>query len=433
MHGAAGIGVCFGWRRRTPSPPSPPGDRVESDGARRPVTRDALPTRPGRTRMYHPDHTSRRGGEDPGARCHDLGPWRCRLRSSTVDPVHTARPRTAAPTAFTRIATVATVLAFGVVVLGAYVRLTDAGLGCPDWPGCYGRPVPGAEAADAGKAWREMIHRYAAGTLGLLVAALAAMAWRRRRSSDQPRLVPALLLGVIIFQSLLGMWTVTLLLEPVIVMGHLLGGLTTLGLLTWLALGPRSPADGPRQPGALAATAVAVLIAQMALGGWTSANYAATACPDVPACRSAFWPDADFAGGFVARPDVPAARLPLEAKTAIHLAHRVGAALTVVMLGSLALALSRGGRSGRQRWAGAFLATALAMQATLGISLVAAGFPLSLGVAHNAGAALLLVASVAAAHSLGTQNPGKSRRRSSRSTGPRTSTSAEVVEGSSRP
>lgn len=374
-----------------------------------------------------------RRGEDPRARRHDLGPWRRRRRSSTVDPVHIARARTAAPTTLTRLATVAAGLAFGVVVLGAYVRLTDAGLGCPDWPGCYGRPIPGVEAADAGKAWREMIHRYAAGTLGVLVAALAVMAWRRRRSAEQPRLVPAVLLGVIVVQSLLGMWTVTLLLEPVIVMGHLLGGLTTLGLLTWLALGPRSPADGPRGPGALGATAVALLVVQMALGGWTSANYAATACPDVPACRSAFWPDADFAGGFVARPDVPAARLPLEAKTAIHLAHRVGAALTVLMLGSLALALSRRSRTSRQRWAGAVLATALAVQATLGISLAAAGFPLTLGVAHNAGAALLLVASVTAAHSLGTQNPGKSRRRSSRSTGPRTSTSAGVVEGSRRP
>lgn len=330
-----------------------------------------------------------------------------------------------------RLALAGALLAFGVVVLGSWVRLTDAGLGCPDWPGCYGHVAPGADALDPGRAWREMIHRYAAGALGLLVAALAARAWRQRRRPGHQRLVPALLAGLIVLQSLLGMWTVTLLLEPVVVMAHLLGGLTTLALLTWLAAGPRRDADGvPRRLRALAWTGIGALAVQIALGGWTSANYAATACPDVPACRVEVWPEASFTAGFVDRPDVPAADLPLPAKTAIHLAHRVGAAVAVAAGGLLALGLARS--PGRRRY-GILLGAALALQAGLGIALVLTGFPLVLGVAHNAGAALLVVASTLAVHALGAQNPGKRRRRSSRETGPSTETPGGVVSGSRRP
>lgn len=349
--------------------------------------------------------------------------------------MHVARtPRAAvsAP-AVRRLALVAAVLAFGVVVLGSYVRLTDAGLGCPDWPGCYGRLAPGENALEAGKAWREMIHRYAAGTLGLLVGAVGVRAWLRRSEPGSPRLVPALLVGVVVFQSLLGMWTVTLLLEPVVVMGHLLGGLTTLLLLTWLAAGPRpAPLPGDRRLRVLGGIGLAALAVQIALGGWTSANYAATACPDLPACRVEVWPEASFTGGFVSRPDVPAADLPLPAKTAIHLAHRVGAAVAVVAVGTFGVALLRAGSPGRRRRGGLLLG-AVAVQATLGLLLVATGFPLALGVAHNAGAALLAVAATVALHGLGVQKPGKRRRRSSRSTGPVTETPAGVVSGSSRP
>jgi cytochrome c oxidase assembly protein subunit 15 len=161
-------------------------------------------------------------------------------------------------TVFHRLAWAALVLTFGVVVLGAYVRLSDAGLGCPDWPGCYGRqldiPDQAQQIAEANaayphrpvepaKAWKEMIHRYGAGTLGLLVLVLAALAWRNRRDPAQPVALPLVLLGLIGFQSLLGMWTVTWQLKPIVVMGHLLGGLTTLGLLAWLVLrqGRRDP------------------------------------------------------------------------------------------------------------------------------------------------------------------------------------------------
>ncbi|MEO8224733.1 MAG: COX15/CtaA family protein, partial [Gammaproteobacteria bacterium] len=207
-------------------------------------------------------------------------------------------------------------LALVVIVLGAYVRLSDAGLGCPDWPGCYGHLVlPGDlgqraaaqavfpnRALEAGKAWREMIHRYAASSLGFVITLVALFAWRNRRSLRQPVALPLALLGVVIFQGLLGMWTVTLLLKPLIVMGHLLGGLTTLGLLTWLLLDERRR-NADRQRRRLSGPVVAgllVLVGQIALGGWTSSNYAALACPDVPTCQGEWWPtEVNFAEAFV--------------------------------------------------------------------------------------------------------------------------------------
>ena len=152
--------------------------------------------------------------------------------------------------AFSQLAIAACVLALCVVVLGAWVRLSHAGLGCPDWPGCYGhldvpesaRHIEAANAAwpdrpvEPGKAWKEMIHRYAAGTLGLLIVALAVTAWRRRHEPGQMLTLPLALVGLVLFQALLGMWTVTLLLKPLIVLGHLLGGLTTFAMLLWLWL-----------------------------------------------------------------------------------------------------------------------------------------------------------------------------------------------------
>jgi cytochrome c oxidase assembly protein subunit 15 len=203
--------------------------------------------------------------------------------------------------AFVWIARVATVLALLVVTVGAWVRLTDAGLGCPDWPGCYGQLVVSAESArdpavadlhsvrplDTGKAWREMIHRYLASTLGLLCVALAVIGVRNRSAPTQPWRVPLVLLALVVFQGLLGMWTVTLLLKPVIVVAHLLGGLTTLALLFWLGrFRTKRLVVGPKI-GALAVAAVVALGLQIALGGWTSANYAALACPDFPTCQNA--------------------------------------------------------------------------------------------------------------------------------------------------
>ncbi|MDE0361196.1 MAG: COX15/CtaA family protein, partial [Rhodospirillaceae bacterium] len=209
-------------------------------------------------------------------------------------------------TSFVRLARIGTLLALLVVVIGAWVRLTDAGLGCPDWPGCYGQLIvtestrEAAEAfperpLDVGKAWREMIHRYLATGLGLLCLIMAGLAWANRRDPEQPTRLAYVLLALVIFQGLLGMWTVTLLLQPVIVMAHLLGGLATLGLLFWLGewrrllssrggLRPPEHAVRTASPGLARAgvTALLILVVQIALGGWTSANYAALACPDFP-------------------------------------------------------------------------------------------------------------------------------------------------------
>lgn len=302
------------------------------------------------------------------------------------------------------------VLAFLVVTIGAWVRLTDAGLGCPDWPGCYGQlVVPGtpieqmdALAAfperplDVGKAWREMVHRYLATGLGVICVALAALAWLNRLDTAQPRRMPLVLLGVVIFQGLLGMWTVTLLLKPVIVMAHLLGGLTTLGLLFWLGewrtrYPSRSSAVPALKPMALAAAVVLVL--QISLGGWTSANYAALACPDFPTCQTRWWPPvADFQEGFVMWRglgiDYEGGVLDNPARVAIHFTHRLGAIATTVALGLLAWLMLK--RAELRPDAVALLA-ALMLQLGLGASIVLYGVPLAVAVAHNGVGALLLL------------------------------------------
>jgi cytochrome c oxidase assembly protein subunit 15 len=314
---------------------------------------------------------------------------------------------------YRRLVPAATVLTLCVVVLGAWVRLTDAGLGCPDWPGCYGTlTVPktaeqmdyaaGAfpeRPVDHGKAWREMIHRYFAGALGLLVFAIAAAAWANRRDPQQPVRLPLALAGIIIAQSLLGMWTVTLLLKPFIVTLHLLGGLTTLGLLFWLTLDivrPRPAIRVPRRLPALGLAALLLLGVQITLGGWTSTNYAALACPDFPTCQTQWWPEMDFAEGF--RPwhglgiDYEGGILDSPARTAIHYVHRLGAVVVTLALGGLALAALAGGRPPPLRRAGGFLLGALAVQVAIGIGIIHYSLPLSLATAHNAGAALLLLA-----------------------------------------
>ena len=307
---------------------------------------------------------------------------------------------------FNRLVLGAFCLTLVVVVLGAWVRLTDAGLGCPDWPGCYGELTVPEHAVDAGKAWREMIHRYAAGILGLLVFSFTVIAFRRRREPGHPFKLPLAIAAVIVFQAALGMWTVTLLLKPVVVMGHLLGGLTVLAL-TWLLLlrarGLAAPTvRAPAGLRGLAAFALAVVIAQVALGGWTSSNYAAVACPDFPTCQAELWPEMDFGEGFIVwrglGTNYEGGVLALDARTAIHMAHRLGAAVTFVFVGALALTLLVAGRERLWRTLGAALGCALLLQLALGILTVVLGFPLAIAVAHNAGAALLLLTVVTLNH-----------------------------------
>ena len=307
-------------------------------------------------------------------------------------------------TPFQRIARLAFVTCLIVVVMGAWVRLTDAGLGCPDWPGCYGQllvPNDPAAAADyperpleVGKAWREMIHRYAASGLGLLIVIMAALAWRNRVDPRQPLTLPLALVAIVVFQGMLGMWTVTLLLKPTIVMLHLLGGMTTLALLFWLA---RPVPSGPQHPGlrVFAAIGLAVLAVQIALGGWVSTNYAALACPDFPTCQTQWWPTMDFQNGF--KPwhglgiDYEGGILDNASRVAIHVTHRIGAVVTALVLGLLAWRAWR--EPGLER-AARYVAAALAAQLAIGVAIVLTQLPLSLAVAHNAVAALLLISVV---------------------------------------
>ncbi len=304
-------------------------------------------------------------------------------------------------------------LAFTVIVVGAYVRLEDAGLGCPDWPGCYGRligvpdavhDVAQAEQAfpgrtvDAGRAWKEMFHRYLAGTLGLLILAIAGLAWRRRGAARRPPWLATALVFLVALQAALGMWTVTMLLKPAIVTLHLLGGMATLALLIWLALREIGPATAPAAAQRLRPWAVLglmLLVAQIALGGWVSSNYAALACTDFPTCNGQWLPPMDFRQAFhvLRELGMTAAGAPLtqEALTAIHWTHRLGALVTVLYLGALALAALRTPGLASQ---GVLLLVLLLVQAALGAANVFARLPLALAVAHSAGAALLLAALV---------------------------------------
>lgn len=310
--------------------------------------------------------------------------------------------------AFRTVARIALLLCFIVVVLGAWVRLTDAGLGCPDWPGCYGKMiVPQAEFIDqanpafaarpleTGKAWREMIHRYAAGVLGLLILALAVVAWRRRQDPEQPVKTPIFLVGLVLFQSTLGMWTVTLLLKPTIVTLHLLGGMATLGMLAWLALPSRAAEpDGGRTFRRLGSLALAVVIAQITLGGWVSTNYAALSCPDFPQCQGQWWPEMDFATGFTLwhglGVDYEGGILHNSARVAIHVTHRVGAVVALLAIGLAALWARRRAPSAAGRLAGSMVGVALLAQVLLGIVMVKTSLPLAIAVAHNGLAAVLL-------------------------------------------
>ena len=324
-----------------------------------------------------------------------------------------------------RLCVLGVLLCFAVVVLGAYVRLTAAGLGCPDWPGCYGHLTPaGAQAAgstaafpgqpfEPGKAWREMIHRYAVGTLSAIIVLLTALAIGTRRQRVLSVPLALALFATLIMQAALGMLTVTWRLNPLIVTLHLLFGMTTLALLWWLLLSlPRGAIAlqvGAHAVGAGSARSLAlarrlallgliVLALQIALGGWTSSNYAAVACPDFPTCQNAWWPRSDYRHAFVLwhglNIDYEGGVLDNAARVAIHFTHRLGALITTLVLTlAAALVLRRRGLSGAGLPACALLA-ALLLQLSLGVSMVMRGFPLALATAHTAGAALLLLATL---------------------------------------
>ena len=301
-----------------------------------------------------------------------------------------------------RLALATLVLTFVVVVVGAYVRLSDAGLGCPDWPLCYGRAIP--DPGDDVRAWKEMGHRYLAATLGLLIFGLVFSAWRTRQS---PWLATAIA-ALVVFQATLGKWTVTMLLKPAIVVAHLAGGMALLALLTWFFLGRTSVAvSGARKLRVPAVLALTVLGIQILLGGWVSANYAALACPDLPLCLGQALPPMDFVNAFhvlreLGRTD-SGALLPQAAQVAIHWSHRVFALVVLVVVAWVsvrAFAVSR--------LLGSAIALLLAIQLALGVTNVAFNLPLALAAAHNAGAAALLVALVVLNFFAFREHPGSS-------------------------
>ncbi len=309
-----------------------------------------------------------------------------------------------------KLARLAAIIAFCVIVLGAWVRLSHAGLGCPDWPGCYGQltwPDATHEIASANeafperpfestKAWREMVHRYLAGTLMLLVFALTWLVWRDPNANRNVKALTAVLVILIIFQALLGMWTVTLKLKPIIVMAHLLGGLTSFSMILWLMFSSRrratsEPDRKSRKIRPTIIAAITVLVMQIALGGWTSANYAALACPDVPKCTGQWWPEANFREGFILWREVgvnyEGGILDQRSRIAVHMAHRIGAVVTLIILLTLAFRLFK---IPRLQTGGRLLMTLVLAQFTLGVLNVALFLPLANAVAHNAGAVLLL-------------------------------------------
>lgn len=320
---------------------------------------------------------------------------------------------------FARFAFFATLLALVVVLLGAYTRLRDAGLGCPDWPGCYGQlHVPQTtqqlqqasalypqQPVESAKAWAEMLHRYVAGTLGLLILGLAILAIRFRHQPETPRIVPFILVGLVIFQAILGMWTVTLLLYPPVVMGHLLAGLAILACLWWLTLrsGNYFPVTTHTEIAfknyrGLALIGLIVLALQITLGGWTSANYAGPACPDFPLCQSQLLPDMNLQKGFNFFVPVGAnfqgGLLETTARIAIHLVHRFGALIIFFYVGSLSLWTLLKITDPVLRRIAIIMGAMLLTQVLLGILLVITQLSLWIAVAHNGVAALLLLAMV---------------------------------------
>jgi cytochrome c oxidase assembly protein subunit 15 len=317
-----------------------------------------------------------------------------------------------------RLALIGAILCLGVVVLGGYTRLSDSGLGCPDWPGCFGHVAPTGSAehyatpADVRKAWIEMIHRYAASTLGLLIIAITVLSIRARRERGVSVGFSFALLALVVFQGMLGMLTVTWLLKPLIVTGHLVGGLTTFALLWWQWLSMRARAqpvvghsvlagnvlvESGARARLFAGLALAALALQVALGGWTSSNYAALACPDVPKCQAQWIPDANYEDAFVLWRGLginyAGGVLDHPARVAIHFMHRVGAVVASVLLLLAAFLALRGLGSG-PRWAALAVIAALALQISIGVFMVLRAFPLELAAAHNAGAALLVGAAV---------------------------------------
>jgi heme a synthase len=319
---------------------------------------------------------------------------------------------------FRKLVWVAVFLTFDLIVFGGFTRLTDSGLGCPDWPGCYGMANPflaheQISAAEAEmptgpvtvvKAWIEMIHRYLAMGIGVIIMALlftSIVQWRKTRVQAFKPGIPLALFVFVCIQGAFGAWTVTLKLQPVIVTIHLLLGMGLLALLTWLggredylmrAPAPAGDNAALRRIRVLAILAAVVITAQIALGGWVSTNYATLACDEFPLCDGQVVPPMDFEHGFHLWRELGKTAaghyLPFSALVAIHWVHRNFAIVVVAVLGLLVW------RAWRQPYLAKharLLALVLFVQLLTGVATVYLDFPLAIAVMHNAGAALLVL------------------------------------------
>ena len=299
------------------------------------------------------------------------------------------------------------IFALLVVSVGAYTRLADAGLGCPDWPGCYGfltvpdeaTEISTAEArypeapVEFAKAWWEMGHRYIAGALLLLVASILFMAYRAREEEDTPLKLAAVLMFVILWQAAFGAWTVTLKLWPQVVTGHLIGGFTTLSLMWLLFLrqgGLSDMVSALPRPNWLAKIAFVAVVVQIIVGGWVSSNYAALACYDFPSCDGTYTPNIDLQQGFnifqSVGPNYLGGLMTNEARMAIHWVHRIGAIVVLLVVGGLVIQTVK-----QAAVIGYVLLAVLVTQITLGILNVVWVLPLLNATAHNTVGALLLL------------------------------------------
>ena len=317
---------------------------------------------------------------------------------------------------------VSVLLALIVVTLGAHARLTHAGLGCPDWPGCYGlidvpetaeqialaEQVYPQSQVEPVKAWNEMIHRYFAGLLGLFILAIAFLSVKNRAQGTPLRL-PLLILVVVIFQAALGMWTVTMKLMPIVVMGHLLGGFTTLCLLflLYLRLKPHriNISDfSIKKYGRFALLGIVLLTGQIALGGWTSSNYAALSCVELPICQSGWQEQMNFENSFALIPpereSYEFGHLSHDERVTIHVVHRFGAIFITIYLTWLLLMIYFKAQTSTFKTSAVVVGLALITQVSLGVSNIWFSLPLPVAVGHNLVAACLMLTLIALTYRL---------------------------------
>ncbi|WP_438951036.1 COX15/CtaA family protein [Porticoccus sp.] len=314
------------------------------------------------------------------------------------------------------MAVTATALSIAVLILGVFTRLTDAGLSCPDWPGCYGHfswltdpdAIARAERLypdnpiEQQKTVVDMVHRYTAGVLGILAIALAVISWLRREDEAYPFRLPTFILFLMVWQSLFGMWSVTLQLWPQIVSLHLLTGMVTCSLLWLLTLRLSgrewrlSPDVMGKLPGVKSwlLAVITVTLLQILLGGWTSANYAAFACTEFPTCQGQWWPEMDFKNGFnltqTIGPNYLGGKLEGEARVAIHVMHRLGGLIVGLLMVGLAVRLFTI-KSTQFRCMALIMLAILTVQITLGVSNVFLMSPLLTALMHHLGSVLLML------------------------------------------